>query len=220
MSMTILKLVDHVLYQSQLDSSYRAKARQWLNIVRLKLANSKDYPFYRTTATDVSFVAGQNEYTLPTDFLKSDSCFVVSSAGKQGEPIWILEPYKFDPYNQGNVGTPRMAKISEGTSKIVFDAVPDTSIDKKYRLNYFRKPADYDLTGSDDTSTPDFPDQNVLIQEMMLIALESQDDERYSNKYQEAEMASKKHQRNMYNSEGTGQMDLSQTHFKNRTRRW
>lgn len=220
MSMTILKLVDHVLYQSQLDSSYRAKARQWLNIVRLKLANSKDYPFYRKTDSDVVFVAGQNEYSLPTDFLKSDSCFLVDSSGKQGGPIWILEPYRFDPYNRGAYGTPQLAKIDERRSKIVFDSLPSDNTTQKYRFNYFLKPTDYDLTGSDDSSTPDFPDQNVLIQEMMLIALEAEDDERYGNKYQEAEKANQKHQRNMYNSEGTGQMDLSQTHFKNRIRRW
>lgn len=218
MPLTRIDLVNLALSQAQLDSSYQTKARGWLNIVIDKLALRKNYKFYyKTPSTDVPFVAGVQEYGLPDDFQRSDSCFIIQN-GQVGTEVLIVEPYRFDQLAFGNItGTPSAAVIKVESQVIRFNTAPSAGNNLSYRLNYYRSPQALTTDSTDDLVVPDFEDQDVLIQELMRWAYEFTDDERYEAKKMDIKEAHRDHQRNMYESDGTGQMDLARDIFRSRT---
>lgn len=217
MPLTRIDLVNLALSQSQLDSSYQTKARGWLNLIIDRLALRRNYKFYYKTATDVPFIAGQQEYTLPLDYQRSDSCFLVQN-GQKGNEILIVEPYRFDQLDIGNVtGNPVAAVIKLETQTIRFNVAPSQGTTVFYRFNYWRSPASLSTDASDDLVVPDFEDQDILIQELMKWAYEFTDDERLGDKKMDMKEAHREHQRNMYESDGTGQMDLARDMFRPRT---
>jgi hypothetical protein len=218
MALTRIALINHVLNQSQLDSSYQTLARTWLNILRRKYADDTDFKIWRKTAANVLFISGQNSYSLPTDFARVDSCFLIGETGQKAAQIFIYDSYEFDPYPNTPNGDPSGATIDELNKKIVFNTFPNSG--KYYQLNYFYTPTDYSTDNTDDNVVPDFPNQNLLIQEMILLAYENRDDERYQSKAQEAQMANVKHQRNASQNPGTSTLQLNQAHFRSRRRRW
>lgn len=217
MALTRIQLIDHVLNQSQLDSSYRDLARTWLNIVRTKFATDTKFKIWRKQATLVPFVAGQQTYDLPTDFLNFDQAFVIDANGTQGSQIYSYDSYEFDPASSQASGDPSFLTIDEDNRKIIFNSVPETG--KSYKLYYYYSPVAYSTDSTDDNVIPDFPNQNLLIQEMIVLAYENRDDERYPMKVAEAEKANVKHQRNLSQNIGTGVMQLSQASFRPRRRR-
>jgi len=217
MPLTRIDIVNTALEQSQLDSTYQSKARKWLNIIVDRLALRKNYKFYYKTADDVPFVAGTLEYALPLDYQRSDSCFVISNAA-QGREIIIVEPYRFEQTSFVNLnGDPTAALIKIENQTIKFNSSPAQGTTASYRFNYWRSPQALTLDAADDLVIPDFEDQDILIQELVKWAFEYLDDERYGQKAGEIKSAHQEHQRNMYESDGTGQMDLARGMFRPRT---
>lgn len=218
MPLTRIDLVNLALSQAQLDSSYQTKARGWLNVIIDRLALRRNYKFYyKTPSTDVPFVAGVQEYALPLDFQRSDSCFLVQN-GQKGNEIMIVEPYRFDQLDIGNVtGNPIAAVIKLETQVIRFNTVPAAGTTCSYRLNYWRSPQALTTDSTDDLVVPDFEDQDILINELMKWAYEFIDDERLGDKKMDIKEAHREHQRNMYESDGTGQIDLARDMFRPRT---
>jgi len=217
--LTLIKLVDEALGQAGLDSSYRAKGRNWLNIALDRLANRYNYRFYRTSV-DVPFVALQKDYNLPADFKRVDTVFYIDANGSQGSQISIREPYEAEPYQQDTAfGIPNIGWIDDQADKIKFSSAPAAVTGEKYRLHYFSDSPSYDTTGSDDSTIPAFDDQWLLMEEIKALAYEWQDDERYPMKKQEAAQANQEFQRNMYQSDAFSRIPLNNELFRSTVRR-
>lgn len=219
MSLTRIQIVNLALDQAGLDTSYQAKARNWLNFVTQKLAGQYNYKFYLETASDVPFVQNITSYNLPADFSKTDTIYRVSSTGTLGDQIFVLESYRFDQYARGLAGDPSLAMVDTEAGVIRFNTLPTSTTATSFRLRYFKKPATLSLDNTDDAVVPDFKDQNVLVQELMQMAYENLDDERFSDKRAEAKDANQKLQRNEFQAVDTGQIDLSHANFVRRRRR-
>ncbi len=221
MALDRIGIVNLALDQAGLDSSFQTKARGWLNFVTQKLAEQYNYKFYRTTASDVPYIAGTKTYALPTSpaFQKADTVYRVNSDGSLGDQIFLMDSYRFDQYARGYTGDPTLALIDTKLNTITFNNTPASTTATSYRLTYFMKPAVLSTSNADDAVVPDFIDQNVLIQELMKMAYEHQDDERYQEKNQDALKANQMLQRNQFQATDTGLMDLSHSQFKPRRRR-
>lgn len=220
--LTVIGLVDFALDQAGLDISYRTKGRNWLNYIVNKLSKNNNYKFYNVTAPDVTFLAGQTIYPLPTDFLTTDTIYRVQNqngALVQGDQIFVLDSYRFDQYSRGLNGDPTLAMVDTENQTIIFNNIPGSTTQTSFRLRYFRKPANYAVDGSDDTDIPDFPSQDTLIEELMKLAYENLDDQRYESKKQDAAKAQRDLQRNETQNIDTNVVDLSHAKFVNRWRR-
>ncbi len=221
-AMTVGELVDFALNQAGLDTSFRTKGRQWLNYAINKMARQNNYKFLNLVAPDVVFIAGQTVYPLPTDFETTDTVYVVNNqAGSavQGDQIFVLDSYRFDQYRRGLQGNPTLCMIDLEDGNIIFNNIPGTTTSASYRLRYFKKPNNYATNGSDDLLTPQFPDQNVLIEEVMRLAYEYLDDERYQSKKSDALEAQAKFQRNEVQNIDSNSVDLAHPNFVRRWRR-
>jgi len=218
--LTLLQMIDYALNQAQLDSSFRPDARLWYNITVNRLANKYDYPFYRKK-DDTVFVPGTKDYSLPADFNRADTCYQIDSQGNQGAMIPILEPYLFDQMNGGNISGPSsVAMIDQLAAQIKFNtSLSDNNASVGYRLLYFRKPEQVDLTGTDDAAVPDFLDQDTLMEELKKNAFEFRDDPRYMQKKMEAKEALVEYQRNQYNNDSYSTVPLNAVNFRSTNRR-
>jgi len=219
MALDRIGIVNLALDQAGLDTSFQTKARGWLNYVTQSLADNYNYRFYRKVASDVPYLAGVKTYNLPTGFSKIDTIYRVSQDGSLGDQIFVMEPYAFDQYARGYTGDPTLALIDTRLLTITFNNTPSTTTSTSYRLSYFVQPAVLSTNSTDDAVIPDFQDQNVLIQELMKMAYEHQDDDRYLSKKADAKEANQELQRNQFQATDTGVMDLSHAHFKSRRRR-
>lgn len=217
MALTNIQVIDHALNQAQLDSSYRSLARGWINILRQKYADDTNYKRWRTTAANVAFITGTRRYALPVDFNRADSAFLIGSNGQQGAQIFIYDSYDFDPYPHSASGDPVSALIDEKTREIVFNTIPNSG--PYYSLNYFYSPTAYAVDGTADSTIPDVPSETLLIQDMILLAYENRDDERYMQKKQEVTEADVKQQRVAPQNVGTSTLQLNQAVFRSRRRR-
>lgn len=218
-ALTFGGIIDLALDQAGVDTSYKAKARNWLNYIINTLCAQNNYRFYNKNASAVPFITNQKSYSLPADFDKADTCYRLNSDGSIGTQIFLLEPYRFDQYNRNLSGDPTIGMIDTQAGTIVFNSYPSSSTATSYQLRYFRKPANYALDGSQDTSVPDFPDQTVLVEQLMKMVYENLDDQRYGDKKGDALDAQKKLQRNQFQESDTQVVDLSHEKFVKRWRR-
>lgn len=224
MSLTRLQMFQFVLDQAQLPATefYLAKCRLYYRMAVDELSLNKDFKFYNKVV-DTLFVASQKDYALPTDYQRSDACWMLSPSGDQGSEIMILDSYQYDPYRSTADGLPIVAMIDLESRMIQFNTAASNPDGKKYRLRYFRKPTEYSLTSSDDGVVPDFEPYNVVIQKMMSYAFEREDDERQGKKDQDFEKATLQYERNMLDSDASSSVDLSRENFRGRRgwgRRW
>lgn len=237
MALTRIQLVDFALEQAQLDSSFQAHGRKWLNHAILKLGKRRNYKFYNKI-TNTPFVAGQREYNLPSDFGslvadygKGDACFIVQPNGSDwqiGQEILLLEPYVFDQSNTGvTSGDPNTAMIDLENGKIIFNTAAPQGTNKYWRLRYFATPPQYSLDATDDNVVVKFGDQDVLLQEMLNLAFEFMDDERQQAKKADLKDANRQFERNMYQDDLNSTVDLDRNMFRSRSwvsrriwRRW
>jgi hypothetical protein len=216
--LTLLQIMDHALSQAQLDSTFRADARQWYNIIVNKLAAYSDYPFYRKSE-DLPYVQGQRRYALPADFKNADEAYQVDSNGFQSMMIPLVDSYMFNQMAAGNVsGNASVAYIDTQTNEIVLNSAPLNGV-VGIRLFYFKSPSQVDLDGADDASIPDFKDQQLLIEEMKAMAYEFRNDDRYQMKKQEAMRAKADFDRNMYQDDSYSVMPLNAVNFRSTNRR-
>lgn len=218
MALTNLQLIDLALAQAGLDSSFQATARLWLNHISRTMAERQDYPKFDKQAT-ITFVPAQREYSLPSDFLRADTCYLYKvSTNERGTDILLVNSYMYDKYRISASGNPSFATIDEDNSQIIFNTLPADAT-QSARLRYFREPTAIALDTTDDAATPDFPDQDALLQELQKYALEYLDDPRQSRKGQEAKSTNRDFQKNMYNDDSYSQMPLENTHFRPTNRR-
>lgn len=217
MPLTRIQLVDHVLDMAGLDSNYRTKGRNWLNIVLEKIANRHDYSFYNKLASSVSFVAGQTTYPVPSDFDRPDSCFWYDSAGNKGGEILIVEPYDFDQVQISYASFPTHAMIDDENQQIIFNAAPADASGRSYKLRYYRAAEALSTDSTDDNVIPDFDDQDVLIQELTAMAYEHANDEREDKKKNETKMAHVEHRRQSGMTEDP-HLSLDRNVFRKRSR--
>jgi hypothetical protein len=222
--LTLLQMMDYALGQAQLDSSFRADARMWYNIVVNRLTANFDYPFYRTSA-DTPFVVGQKEYALPADFKTADECYKIDQNGYMGSPIPIIQSYLFNQMDTGNTSGPaNVAMIRTMDSqtlngKIVFNASLASGNGEGFRLFYFKRPAQVATNGANDASVPDFLDQNTIMEELKKEAYEFRNDERYMQKKAEAKESMALFQRNQYNDDAFSTVPLNAQVFRGNNRR-
>lgn len=220
MAFTRIQLIDLAISQAQLDSSMRPLARSWLNLIIDKQVREFKWPFYNKLGPYTPFLSGQDEYTVPADYQRSDSMFVYTSSGQQANPIYIVEPYIFDQQRRGNLaGNPAYAMIDLNRQKIVLSCKPGPSVTNGFKLRYFRFAQILSLTDADDNEIPDFEDQNWLLQELVKMGFEFLDDDRYQDKRGESREDLKLSKRQVYENDGTSTMPLETAHFRPR-RRW
>lgn len=217
-TLTLIGIINLALDQSGVDSSYQTKARTWFNFITNTLSEQNNYKFYNTTATAVPFLTNVRTYPLPATFQKADTCYRLNPDGSMGTQIFIVESYDFDNYLRNVSGDPTLAYIDIGNQNIIFNNLPTSNTSTSYVLRYFRKPTQYAVDGSQDTVIPDFPDQNVLVQELIKMCFKDLDDERYQQQSSDALDAQRKLQRNQFQNEDTGKVDLSHANFVRR--RW
>jgi len=218
MALTNIQLINLGLSQAGLDSSFQAAARQWLNHISRTAAERQDYPKFDKQST-ITFVSGQRDYALPTDFLRASACYLYKvSTDQRGSDILLVQSYMFDKYRISANGSPNMATIDEDSGTIVFNSLPNDTT-QSARLRYFREPTAIALDTTDDNAAPDFPDTDFLLQELQRFALEYLNDPRQQSKKQEAMMAKREYQQNMYNDDMYSQVPLENTHFRSTNRR-
>ena len=222
MALTLLQIVDTALDQAGLDSGFRTKARNWLNIILAKQASDFKWPHWHKQTSTVSLTPGTTAYAIPSDFNRADTCYLYQLNGstyQRGNQIRIYDTYRFDDVDYTSLtGVPTAAYINTLNSTIVFNSSPSDS-GHYYKLRYYIDAPVYSTGTSNDSTTPDFPDQNFLIQELVKWAYEFQDDERFAPKTAEAERALQMTKRNIYENDSTPQMPLSQFQFQPRRRK-
>lgn len=222
MALTLLQIIDTSLDQAGLDSGFRTKARNWLNIILAKQANDFDWPHWHKQTAYTSLVSGQTAYTLPADFNHADTIYLYqlnNGVYQRGSQIRVYDTYRFDDVDYTALsGLPTSAYIDTINGNLVFNSSP-TDSNKGYKMRYYKDAPSYNTGGSEDSSTPDFPDQNFLIQELVKWMYEFQDDERYGNKKGEAQQDLIQTKRNIFENNSTPQMPLEQFHFTPRRRR-
>lgn len=220
MALTRIGIINLALDQAGLDSSFQTKARNWMNVITTQLSFETRYKFYNKYMTpDTPFVPGQSKYTLPTDYQRSDTIYLINSDGSRGNEIFLVEPYRFDATTYYLNGLPNTAMIDLEGGKIVFNNTPTSTNNSLFRFRYFRKPAVLSTDNTDDAVIPDFESQDVLIQELIKMAFFHQDDDRYQAQKAQVTQSKQEHQRNMYEAESMGQVDLAHAQFRQRWRR-
>lgn len=219
MALTRIELINHALSMGQLDSSFQTDARTWLNITLAELGLRFDYRFYRLKV-DAPFVGSQKEYTLPATFQRPDTLFFLDANNNVGNPILILDPYNFDVYNTGSItGPPVAATIDQRNQKLVFNSVPVVPNGMEYRLWYYKTAPVYSTTSADDTVVPDFEDQKMLIEELILTAYRFLNDDREKTQEVKVKKTRQEYLINTSMSDDASQMPLNYAIFRNTRRR-
>lgn len=213
MALTRIQIVNLALDQSGLDTSFQAKARNWLNFIIQRLSLNQNYNFYRKSV-DTPFVPLQSNYTLPADFQRADTIFFIDNSGNQGNGIYLTDSYKFDQYIRNGVGFPSYAYIDEEDGTLNFNSGPQQVDTQAFRFNYFRAPATLSLDSTDDSVVPDFKDQATLVEELKVMAFDYLDDERATVQRQIADRTTQKYQRLMNQADGNSMMDLNNFTFR------
>ena len=172
---TIGYIANRAIEIAQLDSGFLPLARQYINLCLNNQASTFDWPYFRTQATDVPFTGGR-AYALPTDYSRSDTCYLVDLNGGT-RPITIISKYRFDKLISGIlVSDPSIAFIDLSNRMINFNAAPLSG--KSYRLTYFRDPQEYDDQGGDDGEVLDFENIMAIIYDVTSMLMDYSDDER------------------------------------------
>lgn len=213
MALTRIQIVNQALDQAQLDSSFQAKGRNWLNIIIQKLSLRQNYLFYRVTQ-DTLFVPLQTQYNLPSDFQRADTIYFIDSNGNQGNGIYLADSYQFDRWITNADGFPQFAYVKDEDGKLIFNSAPSTVQGQGFRFNYFKKPDALSLDATDDNVVPDFKDQFTLIEELIAMAYEFLDDERYKDKKMDAMKSNVDYQRLLNQTDGNSKMDLNAWVFR------
>lgn len=172
---TVGGVINRAIEIAQLDSGFLPLARQYFNLSLNDLVTNFDWPYYRSQATDQPFT-GALSYDLPTDYSRSDTCYLVDSNGN-ATPITIISKYRFDKLKTSTItGDPRIAYIDLTNRLIVFNCAPNSV--RYYRLTYFRKPDQIDEQGGDDDQDIDFENPRALIYTIVAMLCDYTDDER------------------------------------------
>lgn len=206
-SLTQIQIIDLALNQAQLDSSFRSKARTWLQAIINEQAMDFSWPFYRSSTGYVQFIAQQGSYALPTNYKRPDTLYIGTPNEPRGRFCNILEPYEFERVSGGGggFGTPANAMINVEQMQLVFSQAPSGS-DQGYTLTYFREPAA--ITIGTDNQAPDFRDEPFLIAELIKWAMEFRDDERYQAKSAEASIKNNNAKKNVFHFENSAVIQL------------
>lgn len=179
MSFTVIELVNAALDDAQLDQSsqFQQLGRRYLKFILEDLPKKFDWPVYRIQAPAVALVGGTTTYNLPTDFVRSDTCYLYQSA-QRGSEILIIEKSEFDRLlGPTTNGTPGCAYIDTKNKQIVFDQSPQGQY--SYVLTYFGRDIDIVVASTaSDNLVPTFEDQLFLMKELTGMLMNYQDDER------------------------------------------
>jgi hypothetical protein len=222
MALTRIQIVNLALDQAGLDTSFQAKARNWLNYITKNLSERQNYKFYRKSV-DAPFVVNQTDYDLGSiapDFDRVDGMFYVDSNGVQGRGIFLADAYMFDQYRTNGSGFPYYAYIDEEDNTVKFNSSPASVAGDAFRMFYFREPATLSLDDADDGVIPDYKDQGTLVAELEAMAFKFIDDERYGQQKQEAKQESQTYQRLTSQVDGNSKMDLNSWQFRSNRRRY
>ena len=179
-------VVNRAVELAQLDSSFLPLARQYYNLILSDLSSSFNWPYFRVQNSNVLFISGQYKYNLPSDWSRSDTCYLVDSNNNRKE-LPIISKYRFDRLNRGgsNSGDPRMCYIDLSNKKIVFDSSPTDT--RYFEFTYFRKPEIVDESGADDAQEIDAESPMYMINKICAFLLDYNDDERAMAFHQKAD---------------------------------
>jgi hypothetical protein len=183
---TVGFIVNRAVELAQLDSSFLQLARQHYNLIIDDIAISFNWPFYRVQYPDVPFVAGKLSYDLPTDWVRSDTCYLIDQNNNRKE-LPIISKYRFDRLLRGGVGTgdPRVCYTDLTNRKLIFDFAPSSI--RAFQFTYFRHPETCDESGGDDAAESDCESPMYMINKICANLLDYNDDERAPGFHQKAE---------------------------------
>lgn len=186
MPLTVIQMVDYSLSQAGLDSSFQTQGKLSLKIILESAVRDFNWPFLRTATPVTNLVSGTTSYALPTNYSRSDTCYIYSD-GQRGGEIALYDPVTFERIkNTSNSGVPAMAYIDILAQTIVFESAPVNG-SYAFQLHYFKKDLDIDVSGNTtDNSVPAFQDQKYLIDKLIETFFEYQDDSRKDGKMQES----------------------------------
>jgi hypothetical protein len=206
-SNTVTFVINRAIELAQLDSSFLTLARNYYNLILKDLAGSTDFPYYRSEAAPVSFVAGQRSYDLPTDYNRSDTCYLVDISGNRRQII-IKAKYEFDQLRGATInGDPNLAYIDNKNRLIVFNNVPSDS-SKSYVLTYHRSPEDIDTAGGNDSDEVDCENVMYLVYKLTSILMDYSDDERAMVFDQKAQKIFRDDQLNAWDEDNDSKLQL------------
>lgn len=200
-------IVQRAVELAQLDSSFLTLARQYYNLVIEDSVSDFDFPYLRAVSADTPFVSGQVAYALPTDYSRSDTCYLKDGNGNR-RAIIIMSKYRFDRMQVASYsGDPTKAYIDQLNQKIVFDAAPSGTT-RYYSLTYFQKQPDIDDQGGDDTVDCPIQSPQFVVYEIASMLLDYNDDERAQSFEQKAAKMLHDHKLNCFDEDNTPQIEF------------
>lgn len=214
MALNVIGVIHYCLDQAQMDKflpEHIRFAKVIYNMELDKLAGDFEYQWFFKRGPVTSFVSGQKQYTLPTDYLKSDSCYLVdSSTGSRGANVTIISPWQFDRNDTGSItGPASCAYINSKDRKIVFNSALNEVGNSAFQLSYYRTPdlIDVDSTINDEDSV-DFSDQTAIIESIISKLMKYIDDDRYGMQKMEAKEELRDTRMNSFDYDDHSQMSL------------
>lgn len=204
---TVGFVINRAIELAQLDSSssFQVLARQYYNMMMDNVVSNYDWPYFRVQNPDTLFT-GVKTYALPSDYSRSDTCFLIDQNGASSR-VTIISKYRFDLLTSNPLsGDPRLAYIDLGNKKIVFNAAPNTT--RYWRLTYFRHPLEIDDQGGNDGDLVDFEDITYPVCKVAAMLLDFTDDERAAQFHQKADQLEGKNKLMSYDEDNNSIVEL------------
>lgn len=201
MAITVLQVIDTAIGIAQLDSSFRPQGRLYYNLALREQNRDFDWPYYNKITPLQNFVAGQTDYDLPEDYSRSDTVYLASASGQRGRPIKMLDKTLFDQLRvpEGSTfGSPRICTVDNNLGVLIFECSQNQD---GFIHRYFRKAAEIDINGSNDSDEPDFEDETFLIQKISQWMLDYTDDDRYTRKVSEVDKKLREAKLNVFDTD-------------------
>lgn len=151
-------------------------AQTWLLNVLDRLYEDFAWPFLEKLTTG-NLTSGQSSVSLPADFDSpwDKNSFVLIDSNSSYHPLAFATGYDQDFLaNPATTGTPTQALIDLGSDTWRPYPLPETAY--TWQVRYKRKPTRTDPYA---TFTPDFPNDEIIIQAVFVRALQHEDDDRY-----------------------------------------
>jgi hypothetical protein len=119
MARDFLSLQDEALADDFDSSKYRARVKKWLNEARGRVRRRIEMADAESTQ-DIALVAGQREYTLPSDQVRLASAFLLS-------PYTALPEVDSDELDPGTTASGQASRFALRGSTLIVDPPPSSS---------------------------------------------------------------------------------------------
>lgn len=172
--MTRLQIIQEALSQAN-RTDLLSEARLWLNQFLDGQYRNQDWPFAMKSASLPVIQGG----AIPTDYLRSRSCDIISGANRLS--VLFLTPEQYDFERMTNVSTSIPRRVYVDQNARTFNWLPTPAMTYTMDLRYYFMPVlpdPYSPIG--DSDTPLWAvDDDILIQGVYVKALKYDDDARY-----------------------------------------